>query len=1032
MPLFFINRPVFAWVLAIITMFVGVFALVQMPLEQYPNIAPPSVSISTSLPGASAEILENSVTQIIEQALVGIDNIRYFSSSSDSDGNVSIRITFEQGTNPDIAQVQVQNKLQNAMPFLPQIIQRQGVVTNKANNNMLMSIAIYSTDPSVSDEDINDMLLTSVKDQIARINGVGAARPFGAPHGMRIWLDPNKLAMHKLNTNDVVIAVEQQNRDIVSGQIGSLPAVKGQGINAIIIARKRLKSIEEFENIVVKSSQMANNLGGLVRLKDVARIEIGSMNYSEKAYFNGLPASGMAVVLASGANAVKTSQLVKQKMDEISKTLPSYIKIAYPYDSIPFVKKSIKNVVKTLIEAILLVFVVMYLFMQNFRATIIPTIAVPVVLLGTCATLFLLGFTLNTFTMFAMIIAIGLLVDDAIVVVENVERLVHSENLSVAEATKKSMKQITPALVGIAVVLSAVFVPMGFFGGSAGQIYKQFSATIVIAMIFSVFVAMILTPTLCIQLLQNNPTKPSFGIKFDAFIERLCEKYLKNSYNFIKRPLQVVVIYIVTLGVMGFVFGSLPKAFLPDEDQGFMYYTITTPQGSTNERTLESVKQVEKYLLESEKDTIERVFSVNGYSRGGSAQNVAFGFIGLHDWKNRTKPHQSVFELSPRASKNLKHLNDALAFTFFPPAIRELGSSSGLEFELLDKGGFGYEKFKQIKQQLFEELKGHQLIESHKSNGLEDVAFFEITINDAKAFAMGVSPGDINDTIQQAIGSMYINDFIENGRVKRVFIHADAPFRMLEDDILHWYVRSRSGQMVALSNVVNTQWKFGPAKLERFNGFASFNIQVIQKKGVSTGDAMKAVEDIIYNKLPRGTDIAWVGISYEESKTQSKTLILYAVSMLVVFLCLAALYESWSVPFAVILSVPFGIIGASLFCYIFKTSNDIFFQVAILTTMGLGAKNAILIIEFAKTAHEGGENIIIAALQGLKLRFRPILMTSLAFMLGILPLVFSRGAGAASQKAIGLALTGGMITATFVAILFVPAFYVFVVRVFSR
>ncbi|MDX2083253.1 MAG: efflux RND transporter permease subunit [Rickettsiales bacterium] len=1030
---FFIDRPIFSWVLAIIVMMAGALALFKMPIEQYPNIAPPSVSISTSLPGASAETLENSVTQVIEQSLTGIDSLRYFASNSDSDGNVTITLTFEPKTNPDIAQVQVQNKLQAALPLLPQEVQQQGVRVNKANNNFLLVIGLYSKDDSVSEGVLGDILLSDMKDNISRIDGVGNTTIFGNPRAMRIWLNPAKLFAYKITTSEVIAAIKAQNSDVSAGQLGGLPALKGQQLNATITSQSKLKTVADFKKIILR----ANNSGAQVRLRDVARIELGSQSYSTVARYKRHPAAGMAVILASGANALKTAEAVKSKVNELKKFLPKGVEVIYPYDSTPFIKLSIKGVVETLAEAIFLVFLVMLLFLQNLRATLIPTIAVPVVLLGALAILFALGFTINTLTMFAMVLAIGLLVDDAIVVVENVERIMEEEGLSPIDATRKSMKQITGALVGIAMVLSAVFIPMAFFGGSAGAIYRQFSITIVSSMVLSVLVALILSPSLCATILKPAQHKKNHRLsqnKFLNFFNRkldLVRNFYTNSANkIIKKLLRFFMIYVVMLGGLIFLFNRMPTSFLPTEDQGTMYLLINSPSGATLERTIESLKQVENYFLEKE-NNVEHLFTVAGFSFAGRAQNAGFGFVGLKDWSQRKNADQSVMAISGRAMGALSQVKDAFVFTFFPPPIRELGNASGFDLQLLDRSGLGHNALMNARNQLLGMSAKNPLLIGVRPNGLNDVAQYKIDIDYAKAATLGISIADINQTLQTAWGSSYVNDFIDKGRVKRVYLQADADFRMTPNDLKKWYVKNSQGKMVSFASFASAHWSFGSPKLERFNGTSSINIQGAAVPGISSGTAIAEMERMIKD-LPSGIDYAWSGISYEEKSSGSQTLTLYAISLIVVFLSLAALYESWSIPFSVILVVPFGIFGALIFSFLAKMSNDVYFQVGLLTTIGLSAKNAILIVEFAKKLFDQGEDMIKATLIATKQRFRPIIMTSMAFMLGITPLALATGAGSASQRAIGIGVMGGMFAATFFATLFVPMFFVLVQKIAKK
>ena len=1018
MSSFFIDRPIFSWVLAIIVMMAGALSLLKMPIEQYPNIAPPSVSISTSLPGASAETLENSVTQVIEQSLTGIDSLRYFASSSDSDGNVMITLTFEPKTNPDIAQVQVQNKLQAAMPLLPQEVQQQGVRVTKANNNFLLVVGLYSENDSVSQEILGDILLSDMKDTISRINGVGNVTIFGNPRAMRIWLNPHKLFGYSLTSSDVIAAIKAQNADVSAGQLGGLPSVKGQQLNATITAQSKLKTVEDFSKIILR----VNKSGAQVRLKDVARIELGSQSYSTVARYKRHPASGMAIILASGANALQTAENVKAKVTELTKILPPSVKVIYPYDSTPFIKLSIKGVVHTLLE--------------NFRATLIPTIAVPVVLMGTLAILFSCGFTINTLTMFAMVLAIGLLVDDAIVVVENVERIMHEEGLSPLEATKKSMHQITGALIGIALVLSAVFVPMAFFGGSAGAIYRQFSITIVSSMVLSVLVALILSPSFCATLLK--PAKKGHALSenkllnfFNRKLDQTRNFYTTKSNAIIQRMVRFVMIYVVMVGGLVYLFSRMPTSFLPTEDQGMMYLMVNAPSGATLERTIDSLKQVEDYFLEKEASNIDHLFTIAGFSFAGRAQNAGFGFVGLKDWSLREKPEQGVAAISGRAMGALSKMKDAVVFTFFPPPIRELGNASGFDLQLLDRGGLGHANLMQARNQLLGMASKDPLLIGVRPNGLNDVAQYKIDINYEKATALGVSIADVNQTLQTVWGSVYVNDFLDKGRTKKVYLQGEATHRMLPSDIGKWYVRNKNNGMVSFGSFSNAHWTFGSPKLERFNGASSINIQGAPIQGVSSGVALSEMERMV-KSLPSGIDYAWSGISYEEKSSGSQTLALYAISLLVVFLSLAALYESWLIPFSVILVVPFGIVGALAFSQLCGMSNDVYFQVGLLTTIGLSAKNAILIVEFAESLHEQGHDIIESVLIAIKQRFRPIIMTSMAFMLGILPLATASGAGSASQRAIGIGVMGGMFAATFIATLFVPMFYILVRKIAQK
>jgi hydrophobe/amphiphile efflux-1 (HAE1) family protein len=1030
---FFIKRPIFAIVLAIIVMMAGFLALIKLPIEQYPNIAPPTVTISTSLPGASAKVLENSVTQIIEQSLTGIDAMRYFSSNSDSDGNVSITITFEPGTDPDIAQVQVQNKLQSAIPLLPQDVQAQGVRVNKSNNNFLLVVSLYSEDDSIDEVTLSDLLLNDIRDNISRISGVGDTTIFGNPKAMRIWLNADKMRHFKISTSEVISAIRSQNADVAAGQLGGLPAVKGQQLNATISAQSKLQSVKDFEKIIIKSNKKAAS----IKLKDIAKVEIGSQSYNRIARYKKHPAAGMAVILASGANALKTADLVKKKMAELSTNLPAGVKVIYPFDSTPFIKLSIKGVVETLVIAVILVFLVMLLFLQNLRATIIPTIAVPVVLLGTMAVLYAFGFSINTLTMFALVLAIGLLVDDAIVVVENVERLINEEKLSPKEATIKSMRQITPALIGIAMVLSAVFIPMAFFGGAAGGIYRQFSITIVASMVLSVFVALILSPSLCSSILKahnhdkKNNLAEKFLQKFNQKVERLKNFYHDYSAKIIQNQKKYGLIYLLMIATLVIGFKKLPTSFLPTEDQGMMYLLINAPSGATVERTQETLFKVEDYFLNSEKNNIEHLFAIAGFSAAGRGQNVGFGFIGLKDWSERKNSDQSVMAISARAAKSLSSIKDAFVFTYFPPPIRELGNASGFDLQLLDRGGLGHSELIKAKYQMLSMAAKNPLLIGVRPNGLDDVAQYQLNINYPKATSLGLNISDINQTLQTAWGSTYVNDFLDKGRIKKVYIQGDAKYRMNPQDIGKWFVKNSENNMVSFKSFTNSKWSVGSPKLERFNGISSVNIQGSPAISVSSGDAIIEMEKMA-KKLPAGIDIAWSGISYEEKNSSSQTMLLYFISLVVVFLSLAALYESWSIPFSVILIVPFGIFGAVATSLIFKMSNDVYFQVGLLTIIGLSAKNAILIVEFARDLNDKGENLVNSVLTAVKLRFRPILMTSMAFMLGILPLAVSSGAGSASQKAIGIGVLGGMIFTTFIATFFVPMFFVWIKEKFAN
>lgn len=1029
MARFFIDRPVFAWVIAIIIMLAGILSIENLPIQQYPTVAPPTVSIRANYPGASAETVENSVTQVIEQRLTGIDYLRYFSSSS-SDGSMSITLTFEPEADPDIAQVQTQNKVQGAVTQLPQEVQQQGVTVTKSNDTFLLVVGFYSKNGDMAASEISDLLVSSFQEPLSRVNGVGNVRVFGGQHAMRIWLDPAKLYSYNMTPLDVASAIEVQNTDISAGQLGAMPAVDGQQINATVKAQSRLQTVEDFERIVLR----VNTDGSQVRLKDVAKIELGSEDYERIARYKRKPAAGLAISLSTGANALQTAELVKERVEELSEFLPEDIEVIYPFDTTPFIELSIESVVHTLIEAVFLVFIVMLLFLQNLRATLIPTIAVPVVLLGTFAVLLAFGFTINVLTMFAMVLAIGLLVDDAIVVVENVERIMSEEGLPPKEATKKSMSQITGALVGIAVVLSTVFIPMAFFGGSAGAIYRQFSITIVSAMALSVLVAIVLSPSLCATLLKhekdgNRRKETGFFGFFNKYFNKGRDGYQKTASFMADRFKRFFIVYVVLVGGLVFIFMQLPGSFLPDEDQGNMYLMVNTPPGSTAERTLESVKKVEDYFLEEQGENVEHLFTVVGFSFAGSAQNAAFGFVGLKDWKERTRPDQSVFAIAGAAAPVLGGIKDASAFAFFPPPIRELGNASGFDFQLVDRAGRGHEALMDARNQVLGMAAQNPILQGVRPNGLSDVPQFKIDIDHEKASALGLSLNDINRTLQISWGSRYVNDFLDKGRIKRVYLQADAPYRMMPEDLNDWYVRNNNGEMVPFDAFSTASWIYGSPKLERFNGTASVNIQGGVAEGVSTGEGMDAIEEIVA-KLPEGFGVEWYGISYEERAAGSQAPMLYMMSVLIVFLCLAALYESWAVPLAVMLVVPLGIFGAVLAAFFGGLPNDVYLQVALLTTVGLASKNAILIVEFAKELKEQGHRTIEAVAIAARQRFRPIIMTSMAFMLGVTPLALASGAGASSQNAIGIAVMGGMAAATFLAIFFVPMFYVMVERIF--
>ncbi|EEI3954055.1 efflux RND transporter permease subunit [Salmonella enterica] len=1031
---FFIRRPIFAWVLAIILMMAGALAIMQLPVAQYPTIAPPAVSISATYPGADAQTVQDTVTQVIEQNMNGIDNLMYMSSTSDSAGSVTITLTFQSGTDPDIAQVQVQNKLQLATPLLPQEVQQQGISVEKSSSSFLMVAGFVSDNPNTTQDDISDYVASNIKDSISRLNGVGDVQLFGAQYAMRIWLDANLLNKYQLTPVDVINQLKVQNDQIAAGQLGGTPALPGQQLNTSIIAQTRLKDPEEFGKVTLR----VNTDGSVVHLKDVARIELGGENYNVVARINGKPASGLGIKLATGANALDTATAIKAKLAELQPFFPQGMKVVYPYDTTPFVKISIHEVVKTLFEAIILVFLVMYLFLQNIRATLIPTIAVPVVLLGTFAVLAAFGYSINTLTMFGMVLAIGLLVDDAIVVVENVERVMMEDNLSPREATEKSMSQIQGALVGIAMVLSAVFIPMAFFGGSTGAIYRQFSITIVSAMALSVLVALILTPALCATLLkpvsaEHHEKKSGFFGWFNTRFDHSVNHYTNSVSGIVRNTGRYLIIYLLIVVGMAVLFLRLPTSFLPEEDQGVFLTMIQLPSGATQERTQKVLDQVTHYYLNNEKANVESVFTVNGFSFSGQGQNSGMAFVSLKPWEERNGEENSVEAVIARATRAFSQIRDGLVFPFNMPAIVELGTATGFDFELIDQGGLGHDALTKARNQLLGMVAKHpDLLVRVRPNGLEDTPQFKLDVAQEKAQALGVSLSDINETISAALGGYYVNDFIDRGRVKKVYVQADAQFRMLPGDINNLYVRSANGEMVPFSTFSSARWIYGSPRLERYNGMPSMELLGEAAPGRSTGEAMSLMENLA-SQLPNGIGYDWTGMSYQERLSGNQAPALYAISLIVVFLCLAALYESWSIPFSVMLVVPLGVVGALLAASLRGLNNDVYFQVGLLTTIGLSAKNAILIVEFAKDLMEKeGRGLIEATLEASRMRLRPILMTSLAFILGVMPLVISRGAGSGAQNAVGTGVMGGMLTATLLAIFFVPVFFVVVKRRFNR
>lgn len=1034
MAKFFIDRPIFAWVIAIILMMAGALAIWNLPVAQYPTIAPPSVVISANYPGADAKTVQNSVTQIIEQNMNGIDNLMYMSSTSDSSGSASVTLTFQSGTDPDIAQVQVQNKLQLAMPLLPQEVQQQGISVEKSSSSFLMVAGFISEDNTMSQSDIADYVASNIQDPLSRTEGVGDVQLFGSQYAMRIWLDPHKLNNFHLTPLDVIDQIKVQNNQIAAGQLGGMPAVAGQELNASIIAQTRLQSPQEFGKILLKVQPD----GSRVLLRDVAKVELGSENYSTQARFNGKPAAGLGIKLATGANALDVANNIKAELVKLQPFFPQGLKVVYPYDTTPFVKISINEVVKTLLEAVVLVFLVMYLFLQNLRATLIPTIAVPVVLLGTFAILDVFGYSINTLTMFAMVLAIGLLVDDAIVVVENVERVLEEEGLSAKEATKKSMDQIQSALVGIALVLSAVFVPMAFFGGATGAIYRQFSVTIVSAMVLSILVAIILTPALCATILKpvtpgTSHNKGGFFGWFNRLFNKFTHHYTDSVDHMLVKTGRYMAIYLLVVVGMGVLFIQLPTGFIPEEDQGIALTSVQLPAGATQQRTDKVLAQVTDYFLKKEQRDVESVFTVSGFGFSGQGQNNGLAFVSLKPWSERQGEENRVTAILARAAVAFGQIKDALVFPFNLPAISGLGTSTGFDFELIDQGNLGHEKLTEARNELLGMAAQHpEMLTGVRPNGMEDTPQFKVTIDQEKALAQGVSLADINQTLSSAFGGTYVNDFIDNERVKKVYVQAQAPYRMLPENIDSWYVRSASGQMVPFSSFASAHWEYGSPRLERYNGLPSMEILGEATRGKSSGEAM-AMMEALAAKLPNGVGYDWTGMSYQERLSGNQAPALYAISLVVVFLSLAALYESWSIPFSVMLVVPLGIIGALLAVTLRSMNNDVYFQVGLLTTIGLSVKNAILIVEFAKDLIDReGKNVHEPTLEAVRMRLRPILMTSLAFILGVLPMAISTGAGSAAQNAVGTGVIGGMISATALTIFLVPVFFVVIERRFAR
>lgn len=1033
MSKYFINRPIFAWVIAILIMLVGIIAMRHLPVEQYPQIAPPTVSVSAVYPGADAQTVENTVTQVIEQQMKGLDGLMYMSSGSSANGLASITLTFENDVDPDTAQIQVQNKLQAATSSLPVDVQRQGLSVNKSGSSFLMVASFISEDGSMTQSDIADYINTNVVDSLSRVNGVGSLNVFGSPYAMRIWLDPAKLSSYALMPSDVLTAIRSQNVQVSAGQLASLPTdLDRQVINATVSVQSFLQTPKEFGQILLKT----DTSGAKVYLKDVADIELGSESYAVKTLYNGQEAAGMGIMLASGANALQVRQAVQERLDELSQGFPAGLKIVVPYDTTPFVKLSIQQVVMTLLEAIVLVFLVMFLFLQNWRATIIPTLAVPVVILGTCAVLFLFGFTINILTMFAMVLAIGLLVDDAIVVVENVERLLEENpNISVKEATTRSMREISKVVIGIAIILSVVFVPMIFFGGSSGVIYRQFAVTLIASMSLSAVIALIFTPALCVTILKRQPHKDVHTQKgFFGWFNRFFFKASRDYEHFVGKTFNAkwffAIAYVGVIIVIALIFMRLPTSFVPEEDQGMLMTLVQLPAGSTLDQTEEVMAKVGGYFHEQEADNVESVFTVSGFSFGASGQNTGLAFVKLKDWGERNTKDSVAQAIAGRAMVLNAMIPEAtLVYPIAPPAIQGFGNASGFNLQLQDIGGVGHAKLLDARNMLLGMSAQNEHVVGVRPNGQEDAPKLKVNINQEQAAAYDLDMTTINTTLAQAFGGSYVNDFIDRGRIKKVYMQGNPDSRATPEDINKWHVRNAQGQMIGFGAFSDSQWEFGSLALHRYNGLSSLNVQGAAASGKSTGDAMLAMEEMIA-QLPEGIGHEWTGLSLEERKSGGQALPLYIISMLVVFLCLAALYESWSVPFSVMLVIPLGVIGAVVFTMLRGFANDVYLQVGLLTVIGLSAKNAILIIEFAKAIQESGKSLKESVMTAARLRLRPIIMTSLAFGIGVVPLMIATGAGSGSQNAVGTSVVGGVITATFLGVFFIPMFYVWVRSVF--
>lgn len=1033
MSRFFIHRPIFAWVIAILIMLVGILAINNLPIEQYPKIAPPQVKVRAVYPGADAETVENSVTQIIEQQMKGIDGLMYMSSNSSAAGSASVTLTFENGTDPDTAQVQVQNKLQSAMSSLPETVQRTGLNVEKSASDFLMVTAFVSEDGSMDQSDIADYVATSIVDPISRVEGVGGTNVFGSSYAMRIWLDPAKLRAYNLIPSDVSSAIRSQNVQVSAGQLGTLPTNTDRVvINATVSVQSYLQTPEQFEDILLKT----DTAGAQVRIKDVARVELGSENYQFRAQYNGQAASGLAIMLAPGANALEVREAVGVRLDELSQNFPTGLKMVVPYDTTPFVRLSITQVVYTLLEAVVLVFLVMFLFLQNWRATIIPTLAVPVVILGTFAVLSVFGYSINILTMFAMVLAIGLLVDDAIIVVENVERILEENpSIQVMDATIQSMREISKVVIGIALILSVVFVPMIFFGGSSGVIYRQFAVTLMTSMVLSAFIALVFTPALCVTILKRQAHKDiNIQTGFFGWFNRFFYQTSRRYENFIGKTyaskLAYLAVYTGIVAVMALIFMRLPSSFVPEEDQGAVMTLVQLPAGSTLDKTNAVMDKLANYYHDKETDNIESVFTISGFGFMGSGQNSGMAFIKLKDWDERAGSENTAQSIARRAMvMNMMIPEASLIFPIAPPPIQGFGNTSGFDLQLKDVGGVGHEALLDARNQLMGMAMQNPAIASIRPGGQEDAPKLKVDINQAQAAAYGVPLTAINDTIAQAWGGSYVNDFIDRGRIKKVYIQGEPDSRVVPEDINRWYVRNQSGEMVSFGAFSGSQWEYGSSSLARYNGVSSMVLTGSAALGVSTGDAMEAMAQMA-SQLPAGIDFEWTGLSLEQQKSGGQAPILYALSILVVFLCLAALYESWSVPFAVILVIPLGVIGSLLLTKIHGLANDVYLQVALLTVIGLSAKNAILIIEFAKEIQESGQTLKASIMMAARMRLRPIIMTSLAFGVGVVPLYIATGAGSGSQNAVGTGVLGGVLTSTFLGIFFIPMFYVWVRTLF--